>query len=110
MQLLKGETVTVIRTYKTYEDGYPVVKEATDIVENALVHPGITSDLNEGNRPDGVTVAFTVGFPKTYQQDLRGAFVVIDGRRYSVVGDPQPCCENCPTAWNRNVEVSAVEG
>lgn len=105
-----GEKVTVIRTFKTYKDGYPVSGQKTDIVSNVLVRPGATTDLNESNRPDGVVVAFTLCFPKTYKQDLSGADVVIDGRNYSVIGDPQPCCGNCPTAWNRNVEVSAVNG
>lgn len=110
MQLFKGETVTVVRKSKTYVDGYPETREDAETVENVLVHPGATSDLGEGTRTNGSFVGYTLCFPKTYERSLRGASVIIDGRGYEVIGDPRPCLGNCPTPWNRNVEVSACEG
>lgn len=110
MQLFKGKTVTVVRRSKTYVAGYPETQEDAETVGNVLVHPGATSDLGEGTRANGSVVAYTLCFPKTYERSLRAASVIIDGLEYEVIGDPRPCPGNCPTAWNRNVEVSAVEG
>lgn len=110
--LLKGQSVEVIHMDEGALDelGSPIATERRETVQNVLVCPGATVDAVESMRPDGVTVAYTLAFPKPYAADLRGAEVEIRGRRYRVVGDPQPCVENCPTAWWMSAEVERYDG
>lgn len=88
---------------------------AREPVPEVLVAPGATADL-EASRPDGVSVAYTLHFPKSYQASLEGCTVRLpapwdnaDG--YRVVGDPRPYMDgNTPTRWDRPVEVEAAHG
>lgn len=95
--LLKGQSVEVVRATVSYVDG-------------VLVCPGATADSAANARPDADRVAYTLAFPKGYDKPLRNCRVVINGREYRVMGDPQPCRENCPTAWWERVEVERVDG
>ena len=110
-------TVTVYLRSDGAEDAYgvPVVgfDGGTD-VDYVLVAPGKTDDLG-ASRPDGVSVAYTLHFPRTYTGSLKGAEIVIPGdtARYHVLGDPKPYPQNAiPKGfpWNRKVEVSDAEG
>ena len=114
--MIKGQTVTVVAPNATGTDrfGEPTFGKPTETeVSNVLVVPGATLDL-EAARPDGVTVALTLHFPKTYSGDLRGCEVVLTGQyagTYRIVGEPYPYMdENTPTPWNRPVEVEAAHG
>ncbi|ACV22572.1 Uncharacterised protein [Slackia heliotrinireducens] len=82
-------------------------------VTGVLVAPGATADMDAG-RPEGVRVALTLHFPKTWSGDLRGAKVTLGGPwagTYRVVGEPHPYMdENCPTPWNMPVEVERHDG
>lgn len=82
-------------------------------VNNVLVVPGATADL-EAARPEGVTVAYTLHFPKTYTGDLEGAEVVLPAPwegTYRVIGKPgQYMDENTPTSWHMPVEVEVAHG
>lgn len=110
--LLRGQDVEVIHKVEGEPDelGAPTVTERHETVRNVLVCPGATADAVESMRPDGAVVAYTVAFPKPYDADLHGAEVEIRGRRYRVIGDPQPCRENCPTAWWMRAEVERHDG
>ena len=96
---MRGETVKVVRytpTGETDPGGSPVaMSNATDSI-----------------RPDGVTVAFTCLFPRSYAyRSLRGASVRINSHDYEVIGDPRPLGGGMkPTAWNLTVEVTDAEG
>ena len=94
---MRGETVKVVRytpTGETDPGGSPVTKVDISI------------------RPDGVTVAFTCLFPRSYAyRSLRGASVRINSHDYEVIGDPRPLGGGMkPTAWNLTVEVTDAEG
>lgn len=81
------------------------------VVRGVLVSPGAPAEVWGTNRPDGVEVAFTVHFPKTWTAPLAGALVEIDGAAYRVVGDPQEwMSQNTPGPWNRAVMVERVDG
>lgn len=110
--LLRGQSVEVIHMDEGALDelGSPIVTERRETVQNVLVCPGATVDAVESMRPDGVTVAYTLAFPKPYAADLRGAEVEVRGERFRVIGDPQPCRENCPTAWWMSAEVERYDG
>lgn len=96
--------------------GNDIVAYATPAdVANVLVQPGPCAELDSA-RPEGVTVAFTLHFPKTWVGDLRGALVTLPapwawGNPYRVVGNPEPWMDaNCPTDWHMPVEVTATDG
>lgn len=82
-------------------------------VDDVLVAPGATSDL-EASRPEGVTVAYTLHFPKTFTGSLEGCIVTLPAPwagDYRVIGDPKPYIDaNTPTRWHTPVEVEAAHG
>lgn len=110
---MRGIEVTVLRPTRTTDrlgnevDGEPEREQ----VENVLVAPGPTADM-EASRPDGVTVALTLHFPKTYTASLEGCSVELpepwEGA-YHVIGNPMPYMRS-PGQWNRPVEVEMAHG
>lgn len=112
MSLISGETVAVIRREQRYDElGEPIDgTETREEVANVVVAPGATSDL-DASRPEGVKVAFTLCFPKTWEGELRGCSVEVRGTEYAVVGDPQRYSpENTPGEWNLTAEVTRTDG
>ena len=113
--VMRGETVTVVRytpTGETDPGGSPVTKDDIESVGNVLVSPGAMSNATDSLRPDGVTVAFTCLFPRSYAyRSLRGASIRIDEHDYKVIGDPRPLDGGMkPTAWNLTIEVTDTKG
>ena len=110
---MRGIEVTVLRPTRTTDrlgnevDGEPEREQ----VENVLVAPGPTADM-EASWPDGVTVALTLHFPKTYTASLEGCSVELpepwEGT-YHVIGNPMPYMRS-PGQWNRPVEVEMAHG
>ncbi len=110
--LISGETIKVSRIKTTLDAlGEPVSSETeTETVEKVLVSPGATSDL-DSSRPNGVTVAYTLCFPKSYAGELKDALVTVRGGAFRVVGDPQRYTgENTPGPWNLTCEVTRTDG
>ena len=112
--MITGEKVTLERYTKGPPDamGDPVLIPATENIENVLVQPGATDDLPASTRPDGVTVAYTLHFPKGMESvDFRGCRIEVRGEWMEVVGDPTYYApENTPGAWNYPVEVKRCDG
>lgn len=113
---MRGRTVTVLRPVAAGTDrlGNPVFGEpAEETVENVLVVPGASSDM-DASRPEGVHVAFTLHFPKTYTSPLEGCEVVLPAPwtdTYRVIGEPFPYPnELTPTPWHMAVELEAAHG
>lgn len=110
---MKGEIVIVERRTKIGVDDLndPIYETTSTEVSNVLVCPGSTSNVIESIRPDGVEVAYTLHFPKTFSGSLRGCRISVRDEWYSVIGDPKPyMLENCPTEWCMPVEVGVVNG
>ena len=114
--MIRGVTVTVQTPTAWQTDRYNntvVTAYAPLIVPNVLIVPGATAELEAG-RPDGVSVAFTLHFPKSFNESLEGALVDLPepfGGTYRVIGNPRPYMdENTPTPWHMPVEVEAVRG
>lgn len=120
--MISGVTVTVTHPtiatsgnvkqtdrFGNYVQGTPT----TETVNDVLVSPGATSDL-EASRPDGVTVAYTLHFPKSYTGSLEGCAVTLPepwAGTYHVIGDPRQYIDaNTPTKWHMPVEVEAAHG
>lgn len=113
--MIRGEHVVVrIRSRGgTDAGGNPVWVFTPQVVDNVLVAPGPRSDVDGSTRPDGVSVRWTLHFPKSFTGDLRGAEVLVRGETtpYGVVGDPAPYTpENTPGAWNLPVELVRIDG
>lgn len=109
--LIPDEAVTVIRPTVERDDlGEPVGSSSSREPVRCVVCPGATSDM-DATRPEGVTVSYTLHFPKTYAGSLRGCSVEVRGTRYDVVGDPQRTTEAAtPGLWNMAVEVARADG
>lgn len=113
--MIRGCTVAVLRPVTAADRFGNEVRtgHVAEQVDDVLVVPGATADM-EASRPEGVTVAYTLHFPKAYTAGLEGCEVVLPepwAGSYRVVGDPRPFMDaNTPTRWNRPVEVEAAHG
>ncbi len=109
--LIPTEAVTVIRPTVERDDlGEPIEAGASREEVRCVVCPGATSDMDAA-RPDGVTVSYTLHFPKTYAGSLRGCSVEVRGEVFGVVGDPMRTAEAAtPGPWNMAVEVARADG
>lgn len=113
--MMRGETVTVTwRTDTGERDGgnNPIWAQETETVDDVLVKPGADANVSDSTRPEGITVALTLAFPRKWAyRSLRGALVTVRGRDYQVVGDPIPVDGGMqPTRWNLLVELADSEG
>lgn len=111
LSLIPTEAVTVLRP-SVERDDLGEITEGEPVREDVrcVVCPGATSDM-DATRPEGVTVAYTLHFPKTYAGSLRGCSVEVRGTRYDVVGDPQRTTEAAtPGPFDMAVEVTRADG
>lgn len=111
-----GNTVIIHRLTIDYDEDYDRVGKTEDeTVDNVLIAPGNTSDIDGQPHFSGVNVDFTLGFPKTYSyKSLRGCTITlpapwnVTGR---VIGDPVPNDpKNCPTQWYLTVYLEVSDG
>jgi len=116
MGRIKGDTVSVSLLKRGERDSFGNATkgwEKAQDVSNVLIVPGKCEEL-DATRPEGVRVALTLHFPKTWTSDLRGAKVTLTGRwagTYNVIGEPEPYMDgNTPNDWDMPVEVEAVDG
>ena len=111
LSLIPTEAVTVLRPTVERDDlGEPVFGEPTREDVDCVVCPGATADM-DATRSEGVTVAYTLHFPKTYAGGLRGCSVEVRGPRYDVVGDPQrTTAAATPGPFDMAVEVTRADG
>lgn len=111
MRMIGTEEVTVISPNLDTDDiGEPIGSAPTEEPAMVVVQPGASKSL-DASRPDGVSVAYTLHFPKTWTAPLRGCFVSVRGELFSVVGDPKPYSpENTPGEFNMSVEVTRSDG
>lgn len=114
--MIRGVDVQVSApTYGTKDrlGNRPVTMGEPTTVKNVLVSPGATEAM-EASRPEGVTVAYTLHFPKTFTGSLEGCEIKLPAPwtgTYKVIGDPRPYIDvNTPTQWHLPVEVEASHG
>lgn len=112
--MIQGERVNLFIPVQGSADSYGVPSiewREHGVIENVLVAPSGTADLEPGMHPDGDAVTLTLHFPKAFTGSLRSARLAVRGVMYEVVGDPQPYTDaNVPGAWNRPVQVRLIEG
>lgn len=113
--MIKGVTVTVKSPIDGQPDRFGNVTRtySSSDVANVLVSPGSTVEL-EASRPEGVTVSYTLHFPKSFNGSLEGCIVTLPAPwagDYRVIGDPRSYIDaNTPTQWHIPVEVEAAHG
>jgi hypothetical protein len=113
--MLSGANVTVLLPVEGNRDrfGNPVETYEPREVPDVLIAEPSTEDM-EAARAEGVTLAYTLHFPKSYAGPLEGALVELPepfGGEYRVVGDPRPYMDaNTPGRWDRPVRVEAAHG
>lgn len=108
-----GETITIMYREATGVDDLnnPIYEPVEQEVDNVLVAPGASVDVPESTRPDGVTIEYTLYFPKTFSGSLEHSQVNIRGEWLYIVGSPRPFdLVNCPTKWNMVAEVTRQDG
>lgn len=113
--MMRGERVTVTWLTPTGRvDGgnSPILESESETIDDVLVKPGADSNATDSTRPDGITVALTLAFPRSWTyRSLRGARVTVRGTDYEVVGDPIPVLGGMtPTRWNLLVELTDTRG
>ena len=116
---IKGVSVYVRRPSTSGADwlGNPVSTWSDpETVGNVLVAVGAVVDDLEANRPEGVSVSYTLVFPKSYTDSLRGCEIQVpnDSEWYHVIGDPKPQIDGQAilsyNGRNRVVEVTRDDG
>lgn len=114
--MIRGVAVTVARPGTPTVDrlGNKVPGETTaETVDDVLVAAPTVEDM-EAARENGVTLAYTLHFPKTFAARLRGCTVTLPepwAGEYRVVGDPRPYMDaNTPGRWHMPVNVEAADG
>lgn len=113
--MISGVSVEVLRPVLVGVDRFnnAEYEYETATVDNVLVVPGATEDL-AASRPEGVSVAYTLHFPKSFTDDLEGCIVRLPAPYsgdYAVIGKPTPyMLANTPTPWHMPVEVAAAHG
>ncbi|MCD4549679.1 hypothetical protein [Schaalia sp. lx-260] len=112
--MIHGETITILACRTAGEDDFNEMTVEWMIegdVENVLVAPASTRDLDGSIRPDGDALEIQLHFPKTYTASLRAKRVRVRGEVYDVVGNPIAYqIANTPTPWNRQVTARLVQG
>lgn len=112
--MIHGEQITITRRQTTGRDGFnnPITTTSSETVDNVLIAPGSQSNNTDSLHPEGVTVAYTLYFPRSWEyKSLRGCTIRIDGIDYTVIGDPRPWDGGMtPTQWNLVVTVSDKRG
>lgn len=112
--MIKGETVVVERREQVGVNAHrePVYEWVSETVHDVLVAPGPRNDIPDGSRPEGVTIAWSLHFPKTFTRSLDGARISVRGQTpCKVVGDPQPyTLANTPTRWWMPIELTRANG
>ena len=113
--MIIGASIVVNRPYQAGTDRFNnvVYGQTGETVDDVLISPGST-ELLDASRPEGVSVAYTLHFPKTYTESLEGCTVELPAPwtgEYRVIGDPRAYMDaNCPTRWNRPCEIEAAHG
>ena len=114
--MLRTETVTLLRRIKVGRDvlGNDVYEEVPEDVSGVLVSDGAQTDLTDPNRLEGVEIAYTLDFRRSWlgvhPESLTGCAVIVRGKPCEVVrcsGDNRALA---PTPWGLRCEVKRTDG
>ncbi len=113
MKKLKGITVTLISYEETGERdafNHPITSEVREDVENVLVAPVSSSDIENNTSLDGHIAIYTLGIPKEDNHSWSDKIVEIWGRKWHTIGlEIRGIDELIPTDWNKKITIEAYE-
>ena len=112
MGRIKGITVTLIGKTKNGKDdfGHPIYENKETQVDNVLVVPASTEDVTNQLNLTGKKAIYTLGIPKSDQNEWKDHEVHFFGRKWRTIGIPLEGIEAMmPLEWNKKVMVEAYE-
>lgn len=112
MALIKGMTVILYQKIREGTDafGAPIWKEMPVQVDDVLVSPTTSQDIESSTKLYGKFGAYTLGIPKGDSHQWEDSRVEFFGRIWRTVGMLQRGIEaNVPTRWHGKIQVEAYE-
>ena len=112
MGKIHGIQITLINKQVVSTDpfGSPVVKDVEITIDNVIVAPATTEDVNSQMSLTGKKISYTLGIPKGDMHDWENKEVRFFGKRWKTVGIPLEGIEELiPLEWNKKVMVERYE-
>lgn len=110
---MRGEKITIKTKIQKGADSLnnPIYEDNLVEVDNVLIAPGLSDDIFDSTRPNGVSIKYTLYLPKTFNMKIENCDVFIRDEWLKVVGSPRHYdVYNCPTSWWMVAEVGEVNG
>ena len=110
--MIKGMTVTLLDRKQTGTDpfGAPVYTTSEILVDDVLVSPVTTDDVNTAQMLYGKHAVYNLAIPKGDTHNWEDREVVFFGRKWRTFGAvTQGIEENIPLRWNKKVQVEIYE-
>lgn len=117
--IFHGLTITIHlqeHTGELDEGGDPVTRYSPHTVDNVLIAPATTGDIEASTREMGAETTITVMLPKTFTgqldtQTLQGAHLTYQKQKYEIIGNPTPYPPQfTPGNWNLIMKAKLVKG
>lgn len=112
MARIRGITITLYDKVKIGEDafGAPIYEEQATDVENVLVAPTSSQEIQDAINLYGKKAVYTMAIPKGDQHDWTDKHVSFFGKDFKTFGIPLEGIEaNIPLEWNTKVTVAVYE-
>lgn len=112
MAAIRGITVTLYEVTKTGEDGFgkPIYEETPVEVENVLVAPTSSQEIQDAINLYGKKAVYTMAIPKGDTHEWEDRKVNFFGKDFRVFGIPLEGIEcDIPLDWNKKVTVEVYE-
>lgn len=112
MTLIKGMSITLYELRETGSDpfGASIKEEVPVTVEDVLVNPASSEDVETGNLLYGRHAIYTIAIPKGDTHHWENAVVEFFDRKWRTLGFVQYGIEdNIPLRWNGKILVEAYE-
>ena len=110
--MIKGMTVILLSHEQSGTDdfGAPVYTDQEISVDDVLVSPSASEDIVDTMNLTGKKAVYTLCIPKKDNHDWENKTVVISGKKYRTIGQPQHYIpDNVPLRWNDKIEVENYE-
>lgn len=110
--MLRGIQITLIEKVESGRDDFnaPIYAEIQSTINDVIVAPANTSDVNDTTDLTTITEAYNLYIPKGDAHEWRGAWVEFGGKRFRVVGTAKEYIETMlPLRWNKQVQVARYE-
>lgn len=112
MAVIKGIPVTLYERIRTGTDafGAPIYDEKPTVVDNVLVAPASSADVETSTNVYGKKAVYTLAIPKGDTHQWEDSFVEFFGRKWRTFGMTLVGIEtNIPLEWNGKIQVERYE-